>query len=69
MRDLSGVVGQLRNVREAERKFLELWAVEQEVIVPGLDRVAADIELVGMGGVWSDSPAMNGEDAGFGFGE
>jgi hypothetical protein len=46
MRDLTGVVEQLRNVRVAEQNFLRMWAVEQAVIVPGLDRVAADINGV-----------------------
>ena len=49
MRDLTGVVEQLRNVREAQRKYLQLWAVEQAVIVPALDRVAADMECVVFG--------------------
>ena len=44
MDDLSAVVERLRTVRQAQRRFLQLWAVEQAVIAPGLDRVAADIE-------------------------
>jgi hypothetical protein len=64
MDDLSGVVERLRAVREAERKFLKLWAVEQAVIVPGLDRVAADIEAAAMAGHW-DAPGIGGAEMGF----
>jgi hypothetical protein len=44
MRDLMGVAEQLRNVRLAQRQFLGLWAMEQTVILPALDRVAADMK-------------------------
>jgi hypothetical protein len=64
MDDLSRVVERLRAVREAERKFLKLWAVEQAVIVPGLDRVAADIESAALASGW-EAPGIDG--AGFGF--
>ncbi len=67
MDDLSGVVERLRAVRKAERKFLELWAVEEAVIVPGLDRVAADIESAGIN--WWDAPAVNGNEPGIGLGD
>ena len=43
MRDLSTVVDQLRTVRAAQRKFLGMWAVEEAVIQPALDRMAADL--------------------------
>lgn len=44
VRDLSEVTAKIRAVREARRKFLRLWAMEQAVIAPGLDRIAAEIE-------------------------
>ena len=46
MRDLSAVAEQLRAVRAAEQRFLRLWAmeaVEQAILLPALDRVAADV--------------------------
>lgn len=43
MRELSAVAEQLRSVRLAEQKFLRLWAMEQSVILPALDRVADDL--------------------------
>lgn len=49
MRDLSAVAEQLRAVRAAEQRFLRLWAmeaVEQAIVLPGLDRVAADLRDV-----------------------
>lgn len=44
MRKISEVAEQLRVVRQARQRFLRLWAVEQELISPGLDRVAADVD-------------------------
>lgn len=47
MRDLSAVAEQLRAVRAAEQRFLRLWAreaVEQAILLPALDRVAADLQ-------------------------
>lgn len=35
---------QLRETRTAERRFLSLWAMEQAVILPALDRVAAALD-------------------------
>jgi hypothetical protein len=43
VRDISAVVEQLRAVRLAQRKFVGLWALEQEIIFPALDRVVADM--------------------------
>jgi predicted component of type VI protein secretion system len=43
MRDLSAVARQLRATRRAQLKFLGLWAVEQALVLPALDRVAADV--------------------------
>jgi len=33
----------LQQVRLAEREFLGFWAVEEMLILPGIERVAADI--------------------------
>ena len=46
MRDLSVVVENLRLVHRARRRFMELWAVEKDVINPVLDRVADDLQGV-----------------------
>ena len=43
VRDMAAVAEQLRLVRAARRKFLRLWAIEQEMVGPLLDRVAADL--------------------------
>ena len=43
MRDLTSVAKQLRIVRNARRKFLELWKVEKELINPVLDRMADEL--------------------------
>jgi hypothetical protein len=69
MEDLSGVLERLRCVREAQRKFLKLWAVEQAVILPGLDRVAADIESAAAGSNSWNPPAINGDESGFALGD
>jgi hypothetical protein len=45
--ELIRVAEQLKQVRAARQHFLGLWAVEQALILPGLDRVAADINQVG----------------------
>lgn len=44
MRDLSAVAVRLREVREAELHFLGLWATEEALVWPGLDRVAAGLD-------------------------
>ena len=69
MRDLTGVAEQLRNVREAEKRFLRIWAMEQSVIVPGLDRVAADIDSAAMGDFFVQDPGVPGNDSGLALGE
>ena len=69
MEDLSGVVERLRAVRDAERRFLQLWAVEQAVIVPGLDKVAADIESAVAGSNCWNSSGTNWDDSGLALGE
>ncbi len=43
MRDLTSVAKQLRLVRNARRKFLELWKLEKELINPVLDRMADEL--------------------------
>jgi hypothetical protein len=40
---MAAVAERLRLVRAARRKFLRLWAVEQAVVEPLIDRVAADL--------------------------
>ena len=46
MRDLSSVVENLRLVQRARKRFLELWSVEKDCIIPMLDRVADDLQEV-----------------------
>jgi hypothetical protein len=46
MRDLSIVMEDLRRVREARRRFMQLWRVERDVINPMLDRMADDLQDV-----------------------
>ncbi len=43
MRELSVVMENLRLVQRAQRRFMDLWAVEQQCIIPMLDRVAEDL--------------------------
>ena len=66
MRELTEVVEQLKEVRLARRRFLSCWAVEQTVILPALDRVAADIgELAGLPSDWNPSDLAQGQDENF----
>ena len=44
VRDLAGVAERLRAVKNARRRFLRLWGIEQALVEPMLDRVAADVE-------------------------
>ena len=60
MSDLASVAKQLRQVRMAEERFLGLWAVEQAIILPALDRVAADIHRVGHGSAWGSAGSIDG---------
>ncbi len=55
MRDLTSVAKQLRLVRNARRRFLELWKVEKELINPALDRMADEL-------LETSSPATNSAD-------
>jgi hypothetical protein len=43
VRDLAEVAERLRLVRQARRKFLRLWAIDQTLVEPLLDRVVADV--------------------------
>jgi hypothetical protein len=43
MRDLSVVMESLRLVQRARRRFVELSAIEKDVINPMLDRMAEDL--------------------------
>ena len=56
MRDLSSVVENLRLVQRARKRFLELWNLEQDVIIPMLDRMADDLQEVIIPGVEDDDP-------------
>lgn len=44
MRDVSVVMESLRLVQRARRRFMELWALEKDVINPMLDRMADDLQ-------------------------
>ena len=44
MGGFSSTVERLRTVRQAQRSFLRLWALEQSVILPALDQLAADAQ-------------------------
>ena len=54
MRDLSSVVEDLRLVQRARKRFLELWNLEQDVIIPMLDRMADDLQEVIIPGIDED---------------
>jgi hypothetical protein len=41
--DLAAVAERLRLVRSARRKFLRMWAIDQALVEPLLDKVAADV--------------------------
>ena len=43
VRDMAAVAERLRLVRAARRKFLRLAAIEQAMVEPLLDRLAADL--------------------------
>lgn len=66
MRDLAALSEQIRAVREAERRFMSLWRVEQVLVGPDvLDRVADDLaEIAAMA---DEVLALNGsnDDAGY----
>ena len=62
MRDLSVVVENLRLVQRARRRFMELWAVEQECIIPMLDRMAEDLQRGAAATTTPDGAATAGDD-------
>ena len=44
MRELAALTEQIRAVRDAQKRFMRLWRVEQILVGPeGLDRLAADM--------------------------
>ena len=43
MGDMAAVAERLRLVRAARRKFLRMWAIDQALLTPLLDRLAADL--------------------------
>ena len=47
MRDMAAVAERLRLVRGARHKFLRLHAIEQAMVEPLVDRLAADLAAVG----------------------
>jgi hypothetical protein len=63
VRDLVVVAAQIRQVRAARQKFLRLWAMEQAIVHPGLDRMAADVEAA-LGSAGPISSFRLNEDAG-----
>ena len=53
--DMAAVAERLRLVRAARRKFLNLWAIDQALVEPLLDRMAADLAPV-------EAPVDAGDD-------
>jgi hypothetical protein len=47
VRDMAEVAQRLRLVRGARRKFLRLWAVDQAILEPLLERVERDLQTAG----------------------
>jgi hypothetical protein len=43
VRDMAAVAEELRVVRSATRRFLQLWAIERAMIDPMVERLAADL--------------------------
>ena len=41
--NLTKVMERMNIVRRARRHFLRMWAIDQSLITPGLDRVAEDL--------------------------
>jgi hypothetical protein len=60
VRELSELAEQLRSVRQAQRRFLQRWAVESALIHPGLDRVVADLDADGPHGSANASAQLDG---------
>jgi hypothetical protein len=51
VRDLAEVAERLRLVRQARRKFLKMWAIDQALVEPLVDRLAADLTADGLSGL------------------
>jgi len=45
---LASVADKLKTVRFVHEQFLIFWAMEEAVVRPGLDRMAADLESAGL---------------------
>ena len=43
MGDMAAVAERLRLVRAARRRFLRMWAIDEALVGPLLDRLAADL--------------------------
>ena len=69
MRDLSVVAADLRRVQRARRRFMELWAVEQDYIIPVLDRMADDLQSAAAATIAGDDDRPAGFNAQAGPGE
>ena len=60
VKDMAAVAERLRLVRAARRKFLRMWAIDQALVSPLLDRLAADLapaESPGADGATEGEPA------------
>ena len=61
MGDVAAVAERLRLVRAARRKFLRLWAIEQAMVEPLLDRVEQDLgETAGLSGAEPNGESLHG---------
>ena len=60
--EIASVAERLRLVRRARRKFLRLWAIDQSMIEPLVDRVAEDLSDADAFGPAPDGLPGNGDD-------
>ena len=58
--NLTKVMERMNIVRRARRHFLKMWAIDQSLITPGLDRVAEDLAVDQTGNVLN--PDTRGSD-------
>jgi hypothetical protein len=56
VRDMASVAERLRLVRRARKKFLRLWAIDQALVEPLLERVAQDLAAVEAEAINSNPP-------------
>jgi hypothetical protein len=49
VREIAAVAERLRTVRAARHKFLRLWAIDQAMVEPLVDRIARDLAQDGAG--------------------